>query len=352
MSVPTPNASKRRILVTGGSGFIGSHLVELLLSRGDRVTIVDNLSTGRRANLGGLEGRIDLIESGVSEALRGLRPGDFDEIYHLAAAVGVRLVVERPIHTIETNVLETSAILHFAGDARTPILIASTSEVYGRGVKTPFSEEDDVVYGPTTLSRWSYACSKAIDEYLALACHRERGLPAVVVRFFNTVGPRQVGEYGMVLPRFVARALADEPIEVHGDGRQSRCFCDVRDAVPALPRLLAESACHGRVFNLGNDRSIEIGALAELVRETLGSASPIVLVPYESAFGPGFDDLRRREPDLTRIRAAIGFDPRIPLRQTILDIAAHLRGAGSEEGVASAAVAPGGTANGGRGERR
>lgn len=328
MSAITPNAVPRSVLVTGGAGFIGSHLVGLLRARGDRVTIVDNLSTGRRENLAAFDEGVAVIESTVSEALRDLPPGTFDEIYHLAAAVGVKLVVERPIHTIETNVLETSAILHHATEAQTPILIASTSEVYGRGVKTPFSEEDDVVYGPTTLSRWSYACSKAIDEYLALAYHRERGVPAVIVRFFNTVGPRQVGEYGMVLPRFVARALAGQPIEVHGDGKQSRCFCDVRDAAPALPKLLGTPECRGRVFNLGNDRSIEIGELALLVRDTLGSDSPIEYVPYDRAFGPGFDDLRRREPDLSRVRAAIGFEPRIPLEQTIRDIAAQLASRG------------------------
>src|SRR5690606_25764296 len=207
--------------------------------------------------------------------------GEFAEIYHLAAAVGVRLVIEQAIRTIETNVLETSAILQFASRGATPLLLASSSEVYGKGSKTPFAEDDDVVYGPTIFSRWSYACSKAIDEYLALAHHREHGLPAVIVRFFNTVGPRQVGDYGMVLPRFVAAALAGRPLEVHGDGRQSRCFCDVRDVVGALPRLLAEPACVGRVFNLGSDKPIQIGELAALVRDTLGSTSPIVFVPYD-----------------------------------------------------------------------
>ncbi|MFO0873112.1 MAG: GDP-mannose 4,6-dehydratase [Phycisphaerales bacterium] len=325
MSSAPRTTSARRVLVTGGAGFIGSHLVEHLTSRGDRVTIVDNLSTGRRTNLAAVPpAQLTIVEGSVSESLAKLDPASFDEIYHLAAAVGVRLVIERPIHTIETNVLETSAILRFAAVRSTPTLVASTSEVYGKGVRTPFREEDDVVYGPTTLSRWSYACSKAIDEYLALAHHREHGVPAVIVRFFNTVGPRQVGEYGMVLPRFVAAALANRPLEVHGDGEQSRCFCDVRDAVPALTALVGNRECHGRVFNLGNDRAIDIRGLAELTRRTLGSASPIVLVPYDQAFGPGFDDLRRRQPDLGRIRGAIGFEPRIPLEQTIRDIAAEL----------------------------
>ena len=311
-------------LVTGGAGFIGSHLVEQLVGRGDRVVVIDNLSTGRLENLSQVDpARLQFIESTVAEALMRFAPGQFREIYHLAAAVGVRLVIDRPIHTIETNVLETSAVLNFAAAASTPTLIASTSEVYGKSEKTPFAEDDDVTYGPTTLSRWSYACSKAIDEYLALAHHREEGLPVVIARFFNTVGPRQVGEYGMVLPRFVEAAIKGEPIIVHGDGRQTRCFCDVRDVVDALPRMLATPACHGRVFNIGSDRSIEIRALAELVRDTLGSASPIQFVPYDKAFGPGFDDLRHRRPDLTRVREAIAFQAHIPLEQTIRDLASQ-----------------------------
>jgi len=324
----TPRPEQRRCLVTGGAGFIGSHLVEALLARGDHVTVIDNLSTGRRANLAAVAASASLrfIESTVSAALPSLDPDDFDEIHHLAAAVGVRLVLERPIGTIETNVHETSAILRFAATADVPCLIASTSEVYGKGVRSPFREDDDVVYGATTLRRWSYACSKAIDEYLALAHHAEHGLPVTIVRLFNTVGPRQVGEYGMVLPRFVAAALAGAPLEVHGDGEQSRCFCDVRDVVPALMRVVAEPSCRGRVLNLGHDRPITIKALAELVCRTLGSRSEIRLVPYDEAFGAaaasGFDDLRFRQPDLTRIRAAIGFEPRIPLEKTIRDLAA------------------------------
>lgn len=315
-------STERICLVTGGAGFIGSHLVERLVARGDRVVIVDNLSTGRLSNLESVDqSRIRFIQRNVSEAVAGFVPGEFEEIYHLAAAVGVRLVIQQPIRTIETNVLETSALLQFASQTSTPTLLASTSEVYGKGSKTPFSEDDDVVYGPTTLSRWSYACSKAIDEYLALAHHRQHQLPIVIVRFFNTVGPRQVGEYGMVLPRFVEAALAGRPLEVHGDGRQSRCFCDVRDVVAVLPAMLTNSQCSGRVFNLGSDSSIQIRALAELVRETLGSSSPVSLVPYEKAFGAGFDDLRDRRPDLTRIREAVGFQPSIPLVQTIRDLA-------------------------------
>jgi UDP-glucose 4-epimerase len=316
----------RLSLVTGGAGFIGSHLVHHLLTRGDRVVVVDNLSTGRAANLEGLDrSRVEFREATVSEAVADLDPEQFDAIYHLAAAVGVRLVIERPIETIETNVHETSAILRFALAAQRPLLIASTSEVYGKSTRIPFAEDDDVVYGPTTLSRWSYACSKAIDEYLALAYHREHGLPVVVARFFNTVGPRQVGDYGMVLPRFVRAALEGRDIEVHGDGRQSRCFCDVRDVAPALPRLLANPACHGRVFNIGRDEPITILDLAELVKCTLASASRIRMVPYAQAFSEGFDDLRQRQPDLARIRGAIGFSPAIALETTIRDLAAQLR---------------------------
>lgn len=331
-------STQRRCLVTGGAGFIGSHLAEILAARGDHVVIVDNLSTGRRSNLRNLPASQQMfIHATVSDALRTFSPGEFDEIYHLAAAVGVRLVIERPIHTIETNVLESIDLLRFAAAAGTPTLLASTSEVYGKGSRTPFAEDDDVVYGPTTLNRWSYACSKAIDEYLALAHHREHKLPVVVVRFFNTVGPRQVGEYGMVLPRFVNAALAGAPLEVHGDGRQSRCFCDVRDSAPALPTLLAAPACHGRVVNLGDDKPIQIRELAELVKSTLASDSPICLVPYAEAFGANFDDLRDRRPDLSRVRQAIGFQATIPLARTIQDLADQTRRGEAESSVAAPA---------------
>jgi UDP-glucose 4-epimerase len=293
------------VLVTGGGGFIGSHLTELLLARGDEVTVVDDFSTGRRENVETVRRHAPaspnyrVIEGRSSDVLPTLSAGDFDRIYHLAAAVGVRLVVERPIHTIETNVHETSAVLRFAAAARVPILIAS-------------------------YSRWCYAASKALDEYLALAYQREHGLPAVVVRFFNTVGPRQVGEYGMVLPRFVEAALDGRDLEVHGDGTQSRCFCDVRDVVRALPAMLETVSCVGRVFNVGRDESISIADLAALVIRTLGSRSAVRFVPYEAAFAAGFDDLKVRQPDLSRIREAIGFAPTIPLSQTILDLAAEI----------------------------
>lgn len=329
-----------RVLMTGGGGFIGSHLSELLLDRGDTVTVVDDFSTGRRGNLGivrSVPSRVDryrVIEGTVSAVLPSLSPLDFDCVYHLAAAVGVRMVVERPIHTIETNVHETSAVLKFCAERTLPVLIASTSEVYGKGVRVPMREDDDVVYGSTGFSRWCYACSKAIDEYLALAYHREFGLPAVIARFFNTVGPRQIGEYGMVLPRFVAAALDGRDLEVHGDGMQSRCFCDVRDVVRVLPKLVETPSCHGRVFNIGREEPITIRALAELVVSTLGSPSKIRVVPYETAFAAGFDDLLVRQPDLTRIRQAVGFSPEIPLVQTIRDLAVEIRQRGGQQAAA------------------
>ena len=293
--------------------------------------MIDDFSTGRRGNLAtvrSVASRVDryrVIEGTVSAVLPTLSPLEYDCVYHLAAAVGVRMVVERPIHTIETNVHETSAVLRFCSERALPVLIASTSEVYGKGVRVPMREDDDVVYGSTGFSRWCYACSKAIDEYLALAYHREFGLPAVIARFFNTVGPRQIGDYGMVLPRFVAAALEGRDLEVHGDGTQSRCFCDVRDVVRVLPRLVETPACHGRVFNIGREQSVTIRELAELVISTLGSPSAIRVVPYEKAFAAGFDDLLVRQPDLTRIREAVGFEPSIPLVQTIRDLADELK---------------------------
>lgn len=320
-----------RTLVTGGAGFIGSHLTDLLLARGDHVTVVDNLSTGRRSNLPEAHSRLRFIEADLGEALRAFGRGEvFDEIYHLAAAVGVRLVVRDPICAIETNVMQTAALLRFAAEmgARqgrgVPTLIASSSEVYGKASRSVFAEDDDVVYGPTTVGRWAYACSKAVDEYLALAYWARERVPAVIVRFFNIVGPRQVGEYGMVLPRFVAAALGGRDLEVYGDGSASRCFCDVRDAVAVLPRLLSDPRCHGRVFNLGSDQPVTVADLADLVIRTLGSRSSRRFVPYEEVYGPGFEDLRRRRPDLSRLRQVIDFRPTIPLEQTIRDLAAAM----------------------------
>ncbi|MGD9690907.1 MAG: GDP-mannose 4,6-dehydratase [Phycisphaerales bacterium] len=329
--MPSGSTQARRVLVTGGAGFIGSHLVDLLLSRGDQVTVVDNLSTGRRANLPAQHPGLTFVQADLARYLSSASPRPvFHQIFHLAAAVGVKLVIDEPIRSIETNVGQTAALLAFAAGtgpsgAGVPTLIASSSEVYGKSERVPFREDDDVTYGPTTKARWSYAASKAIDEYLAIAYHQQRRLPAVVARFFNTVGPRQVGSYGMVLPNFVAAALRGEDLVVHGDGRQTRCFCDVRDVVSALPRLLETSACHGRVFNLGSDRVISIAELADNVIRVLGSSSRTRLCPYDQAYAAGFEDLRHRQPDLTRIRSAIGFSPTRTLEQTIRDLADAVR---------------------------
>lgn len=317
-----------RVLVTGGAGFIGSHLVDDLLSDGAHVTVIDDLSTGRRSNLPADAKGLRFVEGSLATELAKFPASErFDAIYHLAAAVGVKLVLDDPIGSIETNVEQAAALVRFAHErGNIPTLIASSSEVYGKGTHATFREDDDVVYGPTTATRWSYACSKAIDEYLALAYHAKHGLPAVVVRFFNTVGPRQVGDYGMVLPRFVQRAMAGEPLQVYGDGTQTRCFCDVRDVVEVLPRLLAEKACAGRVVNIGSDRSISVRELAELVITEVGSRSSIETVPYAKAYRQGFEDLGRRVPDLSRVRELVGFSPRFTLEHTIRDVAAYLAG--------------------------
>lgn len=337
MSVHRSSAEQtRRCLVTGGAGFIGSHLVERLIATGRDVVVVDDLSTGRRDNLRVALPSIRFIESRLENAVeRDLADLRFHEIYHLAAAVGVRRVVEHPIESIENNVAETAAILRYAHThgprPRTParLLFASSSEVYGKSTHSPFTETDDCLYGPTTARRWSYAASKALGEHLALAHHEHHALPVVIVRLFNTVGPRQVGEHGMVLPRFVQAALDARPLPVHAGGRQTRCFCDVRDVVPALVRLMDSEGCLGTVFNVGSDEPITIIDLASLVNETLGNDAGVEVIPYDEAFGPGFEDLPQRRPDLTRIRQAIGFAPRIPLRATILDVADEFRAGAS-----------------------
>ena len=322
----------RRVLVSGGAGFIGSHLVDQLLDRGHAVTVVDNLSTGRRANLPDEHPRLRFIEADVAAALDAFGPGErFDRVYHLAASVGVKLVMDDPIAAIENNVEQTAALLRFVESHRddlpggVPTLIVSSSEVYGKLDSETFSEDDDVVYGPTTVGRWAYAGSKAMDEYLALAYHRTGRAPTSIVRLFNTVGPRQVGAYGMVLPRFVAAAIKGEPLEVHGDGEQSRCFCDVRDVVDALALMLESPGCLGQVVNIGSDRAISIRDLATMVLAETGSDSKIRTISYDQAYPPGFEDLHRRKPDLDRARRLLGFDPKINLEQTIRDVAAWLR---------------------------
>ena len=331
---PATSSSPRRSLISGGAGFIGSHLTELLLRRGDHVTVVDDLSTGRISNLDSARqiapDRLRFIEAELSKAVATFGPGEhFDQFYHLAASVGVKRVMDLPIESSDTNILETSAALRFASERNIAILIASSSEVYGKPTTDVFREDDDVIYGPTTITRWSYACSKAIDEFLALAYHAKQKLPVVAVRFFNTIGPRQVGEYGMVVPRFVQAALNGDSLEVHGDGSQSRCFCDVRDVVRVLPNLLGASACHGRIFNVGSDQPISIRSLAESVIRVTNSTSTIRTIPYSQAFGTGagFEDLRHRRPSLERIRSATGFSAEIPLDVTIRDVASFLTAA-------------------------
>jgi UDP-glucose 4-epimerase len=312
-----------RVLVTGGAGFIGSHLSEALLRRGDEVFVIDDLSTGRMENISQLRenkafhlklGSIlnfPLLESLVKKA---------DVVFHLAAVVGVRKIIEVPVDTIEINVLGSHNVLTLAARYRKPCLLASSSEVYGKSNKHPFIEDDDVVFGPTTKSRWSYACSKAIDEFLALAYHQARGVRMIIARLFNTTGPGQTGRYGMVLPRFVEQALRREPITVFGTGRQSRCFADVSDVVRALLLLMEHPAATGQVFNVGSTEEISILDLAKLVKKLSGSDSEIRLVPYDEAYQPGFQDLHRRVPNIEKISKLTGFKPRVKLREIVAHV--------------------------------
>jgi UDP-glucose 4-epimerase len=301
-----------RAFITGGAGFIGSHLSEDLLQRGYEVRILDDLSSGSMDNLRRLKGRPGFsytVGSIFDAPLLAELIDEADLVFHLAAAVGVKMIVDRPVETIQTNVHGTESILHVADKKKKPVLIASTSEVYGKSDRIPFREDDDVVLGPTVKSRWSYACSKLIDEFLALSYARSRGLPVVIARLFNTVGPRQTGRYGMVIPRFIDQALNDRPITVYDDGRQVRCFAHVADVAPILVDLLQTPAAHGRIFNVGNDREITILELAERVRAKIPGAPPIRHVPYSEAYESGFEDLRRRVPDLTRLRSLLGARP-------------------------------------------
>lgn len=319
-------------LVTGGAGFIGSHLVELLLAQGYKITIIDNLSTGRLKNLDAVIDSVQFIHADLDAGLEQLQDQNnaadpFTEIYHLAAAVGVDLVLDDPINSIKTNIHQTDALFDYAiKNGSPPTLIASSSEVYGKPGTSVFSEDDDLLFGPTTITRWSYAHAKAIDEHLAIAYWHQHQLPTVVCRFFNTVGPRQIGRYGMVLPRFVQAAINNESLRVFGDGTQSRCFCDGRDVIAALPKMIRNQECFGRVFNIGSDHPISINDLAQNVIDTLGSTSTIEYVPYCDAYPAGFEDLRHRKPDLDRIRQAVGFEPKFKLEQTIQDLANEIQG--------------------------
>jgi UDP-glucose 4-epimerase len=308
------------MLITGGAGFIGSHLAEALLKAGHRVVIVDDLSTGSLDNISHLRDRANLqfVRESVRNATTMTSLVDHcDVIYHLAAAVGVQLIVDSPVHTIETNIHGSEVMLNLANKFGRRIFVASTSEVYGKNTKVPFSESDDTTLGSTRVSRWSYACSKMVDEFLALAYHDQFGLPTVVCRFFNTVGPRQTGQYGMVVPRFVRWALAGQDIEIYGTGKQSRCFCNVADVVGALIRLTDCKEAVGEVINVGATESITIDGLADKVIELTGSNSRKRSISYEQAYGRPFDDMLMRQPDLSKVKRLIGYEPKYTLEQTL-----------------------------------
>lgn len=320
--------AQRSILITGGAGFIGSHLADALIARGDRVAIIDDLSTGAVANIRHLKGHPNFsytLDTIANEAVLAELIDESEAVVHLAAAVGVQLIVQSPVRTIETNVNGTELVLRWAAKKGKTVLLASTSEVYGKSERTPFREDDDLVLGPSTMGRWSYACSKLLDEFLALAYHKERDLPVIIARLFNTVGPRQTGRYGMVLPRFVRAALRDVPLRVYGDGQQTRCFCYVGDTVRALIALLDHPDAIGRIFNVGNPQEVSILELAQRVVHLAGSSSPIVLVPYEHAYEAGFEDMRKRVPDISRLTALTGFRPTLDLDDIIRSVIAYER---------------------------
>lgn len=317
-----------KVLITGGAGFIGSHLAERLLARGDEVHLLDDLSTGSIENIALIKNHPNLayhIDTIRNYRLTAELVDTCDIIYHLAAAVGVKLIVESPVSTIETNIRGTDIVLSLAAKKRKRVVITSTSEVYGKRNKVPFSEDDDLVMGPTNKGRWSYACSKAIDEFLAIAYWKEKRVPTVIVRLFNTVGPRQTGRYGMVIPNFVQQALTGQDITVYGDGTQTRCFTHVSDVIEALIAIAEHPQAVGEVYNIGGDHEISMLELAEKIKDLTESASNIVFMPYEEAYEAGFEDMMRRVPDITKIRALIGYSPKVKLDEMLASIIEYHR---------------------------
>lgn len=317
-----------KILITGGAGFVGSHLADKLIGESHDITVIDDLSTGRYSNVEHLEGTEHfrlIIDTVLNESLMEELIRDTDRVYHMASAVGVKLIMERPVKTIETIFRGTDVVLGFCSRYRKRVLIPSTSEVYGKGASVPFKEDDDLLTGATDKHRWAYACAKTLDEFLALAHFKETRLPVVVVRLFNTVGPRQTGQYGMVVPRFVHAALKNEPILVHGDGTQSRCFGHVHDVVEGLAELLDHPKCFGQVINLGNSEEVSIKGLADKAIALTGSSSEIQFIPYEEAYGEGFEDMQRRVPSLEKAKRLIGYQPTRSLDDIINDVANEFR---------------------------
>jgi UDP-glucose 4-epimerase len=317
-----------KILITGGAGFIGSHLADKLVAEGHEITVIDDFSTGSYSNVAHLEGRKDfrlIVDTVLNAKLMEELIRDSDRVYHMASAVGVRLIMEQPVRTIETIFHGTDIVLGFCSRYRTRVLIPSTSEVYGKGTSVPFREDDDIQKGSTSKHRWAYACAKELDEFLALAFWKETRLPVVVVRLFNTVGPRQTGQYGMVVPRFVKAALKNEPITVYGDGEQSRCFGHVSDVVEGLIKLIETPACFGRVINIGNPEEISIKGLAEKTIKMTGSKSELKYMTYDEVYGEGFEDMKRRVPCIDRAQSLIGFKPTRTLDDIINDVAADFR---------------------------
>ena len=329
-----------RYLITGGAGFIGSHLAEYLLARGDQVILLDDLSTGSIENIRHLKNDSRMsyfLEPIENRHVLSELVDEADVIFHLAAAVGVRLIIESPVHTIETNVNGTQMVLEAACKKRKPVFCASTSEVYGKNVNVPFDEDADLVLGATTKARWSYAASKAVEEFLALSYWKEKRQPVVIGRLFNTVGPRQTGRYGMVLPNFVQQALDGRPITVFGNGKQSRCFCYVQDSVEAIVRLMSTDRAVGEVVNIGSQQEVTIAGLAQLVKERTGSDSPIKIVPYDEAYEPGFEDMIRRVPSLEKLERLTEFLPRTPLPEIVDRVITHFEEKRRADDVATSA---------------